>query len=57
MNSQSFYLLGESPAAARVVRFSDSASLDDVKDTIASHFAIVIASGKLSPTYMFNRVI
>lgn len=45
MHSQSFYLLGERPDSSRTVRFNESAALEDLKDLIASHFAIVIANG------------
>lgn len=46
MSSQQFYLLGESPSSARAIQFSQDASLDDMKDLIASHFAIVQPQGK-----------
>jgi hypothetical protein len=45
MLSQSFYLLGDAPASARTIEADESASLDDLKDLIASHFAIVVADG------------
>ncbi|KAF1961843.1 cytochrome P450 [Byssothecium circinans] len=45
MASQSFYLLGESPSSARTIQFDPSASLEDLRDVIASHFAIVVANG------------
>lgn len=48
MLSQSFYLLGDAPASARTIEADESASLDDLKDLIASHFAIVVADGKPS---------
>jgi hypothetical protein len=54
MNSQLFYLLGELPASARTVRFSESASLEDLKDLVASHFAIVVAHSKLILTLSFS---
>ena len=46
MLSQSFYLLGESPVSARLIEFDQHATLDDLKDLIASHFAIVEAQGQ-----------
>jgi len=45
MLSQSFYLLGEAPASARTIEADENASLDDLKDLVASHFAIVVADG------------
>ncbi|KAF3046855.1 hypothetical protein E8E12_002713 [Didymella heteroderae] len=45
MLSQSFYLLGDAPASARTIEADENASLDDLKDLIASHFAIVVADG------------
>ncbi|PVI05872.1 cytochrome P450 [Periconia macrospinosa] len=45
MSSQSFYLLGESPNSARTIQFDPNASLDDLRNLIASHFAIVVADG------------
>ncbi|KAF2129351.1 putative cytochrome P450 monooxygenase [Dothidotthia symphoricarpi CBS 119687] len=45
MLSQSFYLLGESSASARVIEVDQNAHLDDLKDLVASHFAIVQAEG------------
>ncbi|KAF2446257.1 cytochrome P450 [Karstenula rhodostoma CBS 690.94] len=45
MESQKFYLLGESPASSRTVTFHKDASLEDLKDVIASHFAIVVPEG------------
>ena len=47
MLSQSFYLLGDAPASARTIEANENASLDDLKDLVASHFAIVVAEGKL----------
>ena len=46
MLSQSFYLLGEAPASARAIEADENAALEDLKDLIASHFAIVVADGK-----------
>jgi hypothetical protein len=46
MASQQFYLLGEAPASARTIQFNKDGSLDDLKDVIASHFAIVEPQGK-----------
>jgi hypothetical protein len=46
MLSQSFYLLGEAPASARTIQADENASLDDLKDLVASHFAIVVADGE-----------
>jgi hypothetical protein len=45
MLSQSFYLLGDAPASARSIEADENASLEDLKDLIASHFAIVVAPG------------
>jgi cytochrome P450 len=45
MQSQSFYLLGESPASARTIRFDETIDVDGLRDLIASHFAIVVATG------------
>jgi hypothetical protein len=46
MASQGFYLLGESPSSVRTIQYSSTATLDDLRDLIASHFAIVVANGK-----------
>jgi hypothetical protein len=46
MESQKFNLLGESPASTRTINFHKDASLEDLKDVIASHFAIVVPEGK-----------
>lgn len=48
MLSQSFYLLGDAPASTRAIEADEGASLDDLKDLIASHFAIVVADGEPS---------
>ncbi|KAH7071375.1 cytochrome P450 [Paraphoma chrysanthemicola] len=45
MQSQSFYLSGESPACARPVSFAQDVDLDGLRDLVASHFAVVVASG------------
>lgn len=50
MLSHSFYLLGEAPASARTIEADENASLDDLKDLVASHFAIVVAEGKFRNT-------
>lgn len=46
MLSQSYYLLGDTAASARSIEAHEDASLEDLKDLIASHFAIVIAQGQ-----------
>lgn len=46
MLSQTFYLLGDAPTSAKTIEADENASLDDLKDLIASHFAIVVADGK-----------
>ncbi|KAF2634817.1 cytochrome P450 [Massarina eburnea CBS 473.64] len=45
MASQSFYLLGESPSSARAIQLNPNVPLEDLRDLIASHFAIVVADG------------
>ncbi|KAF1924067.1 putative cytochrome P450 monooxygenase [Didymella exigua CBS 183.55] len=45
MLSQSFFLLGDAPASARLIDADENVSLDDLKDLIASNFAIVVADG------------
>ncbi|KAK5989576.1 Cytochrome P450 monooxygenase alnD [Cladobotryum mycophilum] len=45
MASQTFYLLGETPSAAREIDVSDLTDLSDVQHLIASHFAIVDPNG------------
>jgi hypothetical protein len=45
MPSQSFFLLGESSTSARAIDVPQNATLDDLRDLIASHFAIVAANG------------
>ncbi|KAF2820194.1 cytochrome P450 [Ophiobolus disseminans] len=45
MQSQSFYLLGESPTSARTIQFEENVDADGLRDLIASHFAIVVANG------------
>lgn len=56
MLSHLFYLLGEAPASAKIIEADENASLDDLKDLVASHFAIVVADGKFCNTATkFNR--
>lgn len=45
MLSQSFYLLGDGVASAKTIEADKNASLDDLKDLIASNFAIVVPDG------------
>ncbi|KAF2027311.1 cytochrome P450 [Setomelanomma holmii] len=45
MPPQSFYLLGDTPAAARSIAINDGASFYDLQDLVAANFAIVVASG------------
>ncbi|KAJ5204194.1 uncharacterized protein N7498_005073 [Penicillium cinerascens] len=45
MTVQQFYLLGEPASSARDVDVEDTLAIDDVKDLIASHFAIVSPNG------------
>lgn len=46
MTVQQFYLLGEPASSARDVNVEDTLVIDDVKDLIASHFAIVSPNGE-----------
>ncbi|KAF3031357.1 hypothetical protein E8E12_000572 [Didymella heteroderae] len=45
MLSQSFYLLGGSSTSTKTIEANENASLEDLKDLVASHFAIVVADG------------
>lgn len=54
MESQKFYLLGESAASARTVPFNKHASIEDLKDVIASHFAIVVPEGRTEKSAATN---
>ncbi|KAJ5331116.1 cytochrome P450 monooxygenase [Penicillium atrosanguineum] len=45
MAVQQFHLLGDHVSSARNVELSDKLKVEDVKDLIASHFAIVSANG------------
>jgi len=45
MQSQLFYLLGESQASVRTLRFDEDIDVDGLRELVASHFAIVVASG------------
>lgn len=46
MTVQQFYLLGEPASSARDIDVEDTLPIDDVKDLIASHFAIVSPNGE-----------
>jgi hypothetical protein len=50
MPLQSFYLLGEDPATARDIDVDQNTSFNYLQQLIASHYAIVVPTGKrLSP--------
>jgi len=45
MAVQQFYLLGTAVSSARNIEVDGTLAIDDVKDLIASHFAIVKPNG------------
>ena len=49
MPLQAFYLLGEDPATAREIDVDQNASFNHLQQLIASHYAIVVPTGKHLP--------
>jgi hypothetical protein len=46
MAVQQFHLLGDPVSSAKNIELDEKANVDDVKDVIASHFAIVSPNGE-----------
>lgn len=47
MSSQKFYLLGEAASSAKTIVVDTKSSVDQLKNLIAAHFAIVEPNGEL----------
>lgn len=54
MAVQQFHLLGDPVSSARNIELDEKANVNDVKDLIASHFAIVSPNGE--PEHYLSQI-
>lgn len=55
MATTQFYLLGDAASTARDIEIPQSADLEELQNTVASHFAIVKPKGNTSNSHARKR--